>query len=682
MQFEQIDSSTRIDLPKPCVDTGMGLERITALMNNSNDNYSSDLFTHIINATQEIISEKLTEKNKSSFRVIADHLRASAFLIADGVIPSNEGRGYVLRRILRRGIRHAYSLGSKDLLFDKIFNNLKALMGDFFEELNSRSDLIKETLSSEEDKFRETLTKGLDILGQEIPNIKNDTLDGRIAFKLYDTYGFPLDLTQDYLRSKNISVDIESFNQAMETQKQEARASWKGSGDDSIQKIWFDLAKKYKPTVFEGYSKNSTFSEVISIIQDNKELDRADNINQEYVLITKNTCFYGESGGQIGDKGTIFNDDFEFQVLDTKKTPQGIFVHFGILISGSILINKKIEMKIDTDLRGLVKKNHSATHLLHSALRNQLGNHVAQRGSLVNDEKLRFDFSHNKPITKDQLQNIQQEVINIIKTPSTTNIEIKSQDEAIKQGAMALFGEKYGDEVRVVSLGEMDGRPYSIELCGGTHVDNVKDINNFQIMGVESVSSGVKRIEACTDKKVDDFLNSQIKAQKEFEKKQDLQIQDLKNQILNLKGQINFEEVNKNLFLKKLENYLDSLKNKSILSNEDNNQKTEEKINDVIFVAQIINGLPPKELRSIFDNFKSNSNKSILACVTINEDKVSIALGLTGDLVNTYDARELIKSTFDHLGSKGGGGRVDFAQAGGDKKDQINQAFLSIKEKI
>jgi len=682
MQFEQIDSNTRIDLPKPCVDTGMGLERITALMNNSNDNYSSDLFTHIINATQEIISEKLTEKNKSSFRVIADHLRASAFLIADGVIPSNEGRGYVLRRILRRGIRHAYSLGSKDLLFDKIFNNLKSLMGDFFEELNSRSDLIKETLSSEEDKFRETLTKGLDILGQEIPNIKNDTLDGRIAFKLYDTYGFPLDLTQDYLRSKNISVDIESFNQAMETQKQEARASWKGSGDDSIQKIWFDLAKKYKPTVFEGYTKNSTFSEVISIIQDNKELDRADNINQEYVLITKNTCFYGESGGQIGDKGTIFNDDFEFQVLDTKKTPQGIFVHFGILISGSILINKKIEMKIDTGLRGLVKKNHSATHLLHSALRNQLGNHVAQRGSLVNDEKLRFDFSHNKPITKDQLQNIQQEVINIIKTPSTTNIEIKSQDEAIKQGAMALFGEKYGDEVRVVSLGEMDGRPYSIELCGGTHVDNVKDINNFQIMGVESVSSGVRRIEACTDKKVDDFLNSQLKAQKEFEKKQDLQIQDLKNQILNLKGQINFEEVNKNLFLKKLENYLDSLKNKSILSNEDNNQKKEEKINDVIFVTQIINGLPPKELRSIFDNFKSNSNKSILACVTINEDKVSIALGLTGDLVNTYDARELIKSTFDHLGSKGGGGRVDFAQAGGDKKDQINQAFLSIKEKI
>ena len=682
MQFEQIDSKTRIDLPKPCVDTGMGLERITALMNNSNDNYSSDLFTHIINATQEIIKERLTEKNKSSFRVIADHLRASAFLIADGVMPSNEGRGYVLRRILRRGIRHAYSLGSRDLLFDKIFNNLRSLMGDFFEELNTRSDLIKETLSSEEDKFRETLSKGLDILGQEIPNIKNKTLDGRIAFRLYDTYGFPLDLTQDYLKSKDINVDIDSFNQAMESQKQDARASWKGSGDDGIQKIWFDLAKKYKPTIFEGYTESSISSEVISIIQDNNELDKADRVNQEYILITKNTCFYGESGGQIGDKGKIFNDGFEFQVLDTKKTPQGIFIHLGTLISGLIETNTKIEMKIDIDMRSLVKKNHSATHLLHSALRNQLGNHVAQRGSLVNDEKLRFDFSHNKPITKDQLHDIQQEVINIIKRPSATNIEIKSQDEAIKQGAMALFGEKYGDEVRVVSLGDADGRPYSIELCGGTHVDNVKDINKFQIMGVESVSSGVRRIEACTDKKVDQYLHQQIEAQKDFENKQDLQIQDLKNEISNLQGQINFEEVNKSLFIKKLESYLDSLKNKSILSNEDNNQKIEENINGINFVTQIINGLPPKQLRSIFDNFKSDNEKSILACVTINEDKVSIALGLTGDLVSTYDARELIKSAFDHLGSKGGGGRVDFAQAGGDKKDQINQAFLSIKEKI
>ena len=682
MQYEQIDTNTRIDLPKPCVDTGMGLERITALMNNSNDNYSSDLFTNIINATQEIIKEKLTEENKSSFRVIADHLRASSFLIADGVIPSNEGRGYVLRRILRRGIRHAYSLGSKDLLFDKIFNNLQSLMGDFFDELNTRSDLIKETLSTEENKFRETLSKGLEILGQELPNIKDNTLDGKIAFKLYDTYGFPLDLTQDYLKSKNINVDTDSFNMAMEAQKNEARASWKGSGDDGIQKIWFDLAKKFKPTVFEGYTKSSISSEIISIIQDNKEVDSVNKANQDYALIAKNTCFYGESGGQIGDRGKIFNNDFEFQVTDTKKTPQGIFIHFGKLVSGSISINDSVKMELDLNLRDLVKKNHSATHLLHAALRNQLGNHVAQRGSLVNDEKLRFDFSHNKQITREQLQSIQEEVINIINNSYKTNIEIKSQEEAIKQGAMALFGEKYGDEVRVVSLGEVNGSPYSIELCGGTHVDDVKDINKFQIIGVESVSSGVRRIEACTDKKVDLYLDSQSAAQKELENKYELKIKELKNQIKSLNGKINFNEDNKSLYIKKLENYLDSLKNKSILSNEDNNQKTEEKINDITFVTQIIHGLPPKELRSIFDNFKSNNIKSILACVTINEDKISIIVGLTDDLVNAYDARDLIKLTFEHLGSKGGGGRVDFAQAGGDKKDHINQAFLSIKAKI
>ena len=682
MQYEQIDTNTRIDLPNPCVDTGMGLERITALMNNSNDNYSSDLFTNIINATQEIIKEKLTEENKSSFRVIADHLRASSFLIADGVIPSNEGRGYVLRRILRRGIRHAYSLGSKDLLFDKIFNNLQSLMGDFFDELNTRSDLIKETLSTEENKFRETLSKGLEILGQELPNIKKDTLDGKIAFKLYDTYGFPLDLTQDYLKSKNINVDIDSFNTAMEAQKHEARASWKGSGDDGIQKIWFDLAKKFKPTVFEGYTKSSISSEIISIIQDNKEVDSVNKANQHFALIAKNTCFYGESGGQIGDRGKIFNNNFEFQVTDTKKTPQGIFIHFGKLVSGSISINDNVKMELDLNLRDLVKKNHSATHLLHAALRNQLGNHVAQRGSLVNDEKLRFDFSHNKQITREQLQSIQEEVINIINNSYKTNIEIKSQEEAIKQGAMALFGEKYGDEVRVVSLGEVNGSPYSIELCGGTHVDDVKDINKFQIIGVESVSSGVRRIEACTYKKVDLYLDSQSAAQKELENKFEFKIKELKDQIISLNGKINFNEDSKSLYIKKLENYLDSLKNKSILSNEDNNQKTEEKINDITFVTQIIHGLPPKELRSIFDNFKSNNIKSILACVTINEDKISIIVGLTDDLVNTYDARDLIKLTFEHLGSKGGGGRVDFAQAGGDQKDHINQAFLSIKAKI
>ena len=682
MQYEQVDSRSRIDLPKPCVDTGMGLERITALLNGSNDNYSSDLFTYIIDSTQEVINKKINEDNKASFRVIADHLRASAFLIADGVIPSNEGRGYVLRRILRRGIRHAYTLGSRDLLFNKIFKDLKLLMGSFFDELNSRSDLIEEILSTEEEKFRETLSKGLDILGDELPKIKNKTLDGKIAFKLYDTFGFPLDLTQDYLKSKNINVDTQSFNKAMEAQKKEARSSWKGSGDDTAQKIWFDLAKKNKLTEFEGYDKSSTSSIIKAILNGSEELKIADKTSKEYALIVENTCFYAESGGQVGDKGIIFNENFNFEVSDTKKTPQGIFIHFGILSSGKIKLNEKVELKINEDRRNYIKKNHSATHLLHAALRNQLGNHVAQRGSLVNSEKLRFDFSHNKQISKDQIEKIQNEVTSIINNPTQTTIVIKSQEEAIKQGAIALFGEKYGDEVRVVTLGKKDDKPYSVELCGGTHVSNINEINKFIITSEESVSSGVRRIEACTDNKVDDFLQNQIKEQKKIENEQEQKIKSLIKKITDLSGKITFSDENKSLFIKKLENHLDALNNKSILSNNEHNITLEEQVNGITYVTQKIEGLPPKELRSIYDNFKNNKNNAILVCITINDEKVSIIVGLTKDLIEKYDARNLIKCTFECLGSKGGGGRVDFAQAGGDKKDQINEAFLKLKKLI
>ncbi len=682
MQYEQIDSKNRVDLPKPCVDTGMGLERITALLNGSNDNYSSDLFTHIINSTQELIKIKKTEENKSSFRVIADHLRASSFLIADGVIPSNEGRGYVLRRILRRGIRHAYTLGSREPIFNKIFNELRSLMGNFYEELNLRSDLILETLLLEESKFRETLSKGLEILSQEIPKIKDNTLNGEIAFKLYDTYGFPLDLTQDYLKSKNILVDINSFNKSMELQKREARSSWKGSGDTAAEKIWFDLAKKIKPSEFVGYEKNESISNIISILKDYKEVNQTSKDHLNYAIITDITCFYAESGGQVGDQGFIVSDNSKFKVHDTKKTQQGLFVHFGELISGQLFVGDKVNLSINKSIRNAIKKNHSATHLLHAALRNHLGNHVAQRGSLVNDEKLRFDFSHNKQITKYHIDEIQNEVNSIISHSFETNISIKSQEEAIRQGAIALFGEKYGDEVRVVSLGTKDNKPYSIELCGGTHVDNVKDIIKFKIMSEESVSSGVRRIEACTDLKVDEF-NDKLKREKnELDLKQDDLIKNLSNQIIKLGGSINIKEDNKNLFIKKLEDYLTVIKNKSILSNSEDNIVNEEIVNDISFITQIINGLPPKELRSIYDNFKTEKLNSILVCVTVNDEKVSIVVGLTEDLIKKYDARDLIKLSYSFLGSKGGGGRVDFAQAGGDQKNNINQAFLAIKNNI
>ena len=682
MQYEQVDKKTRLDLPKPCVDTGMGLERITALLNGSNDNYTSDLFTNIIDITQECIQKKITDENKSSFRVIADHLRASSFLIADGVLPSNEGRGYVLRRILRRGIRHAYSLGSKDALFHEIFKELKNLMGDFYQELNTGADAIKETLYSEEIKFRETLSKGLEILGQELPKIKNNKLDGKIAFKLYDTFGFPLDLTQDYLRSKNISVDVASFDAAMKLQKKEARSSWKGSGDGDTQKLWFDLAKKIKPTTFDGYKETTIIANISALVLNSEQVQNLSDNNEQSAIITDKSCFYAESGGQVGDKGTIISDTAEFKVTDTRKTPQGIFTHFGNVTSGNFKIGQEVKLKIDTSLRDLIKKNHSATHLLHAALRNNLGTHVAQRGSLVNEDKLRFDFSHNKQISTEQIEIIQKEVTSIISNSCETQIDIKSQDEAIKQGAMALFGEKYGDEVRVVTLGENNNKPYSIELCGGTHVTNVQNIKKFHIISEESVSSGVRRIEACTGDRVDEFISNKLKESKLLEKKLDDKIKDLISQIKKLDGKISFSESNKNIFIKKLENYLESLKNKSILSNNDNNKIDEININGINFVSQVIDNLPPKELRSIFDKFKSEKSKSILACITINDDKVSIVVGLTHDLIDLYDARTLIKSTFDILGSKGGGGRVDFAQAGGNKKDQVNQAFLSIKNQI
>ena len=683
MQYEQIDTNNRVDLPKPCVDTGMGLERITALLNGSNDNYSSDLFTNIINATQELIKTKLTEENKASFRVIADHLRASSFLIADGVVPSNEGRGYVLRRILRRGIRHAYTLGSRNPLFSKIFKDLKNLMGGFYDELNIRSALISETLEDEETRFRETLSKGLDILSQEIPKIKNNTLDGRVAFKLYDTFGFPLDLTQDFLKSKNIVIDIESFNKSMESQKEEARASWKGSGDTATQKIWFELAKKLNPTAFEGYEKNHIESKILTVLKNFEEVDSLlENTGEELVIITEKTCFYGESGGQVGDTGTIKSSKGEFLVTDTRKTPQGIFIHFGKLISGSIKVGDSVDLSIDKDRRSLIMKNHSATHLLHASLRNILGNHVAQRGSLVNSEKLRFDFSHNKQISSDDIDKIQEEVISVIKTGSKSKIEVKSQEDAIKGGAIALFGEKYGDKVRVVTLGAKNDNPYSIELCGGTHVADVRDINKFLIINEESISSGVRRIEALTADQVDEYLLLKKKEKEKLEMLQNENIANLEKKIQSLSGQINFQESNKAIYIKKLENYLETLKTKSILSSDNNNQITENVINGVNYITQVIDGLPPKELRSIYDKFKSEKQNSILACVTINEDKVSIVIGLTKDLTEKYDARTLIKSSFSHLGSKGGGGRVDFAQAGGDQKSNINKAFLSIQEQI
>ena len=683
MQYEQVNKDTRTNLPKPCVDTGMGLERITALLNGSNDNYSTDLFTKVMEATSEIIKEKINTNNQSSFRVIADHLRASSFLIADGILPSNEGRGYVLRRILRRGIRHAYTLGSKDPIFSKLFPELKNLMSSSYPELNSAESLIVETLENEENRFRETLTKGLKILNEEIENITNDTLNGEVAFKLYDTFGFPLDLTEDFLKTKNISVDVKEFEASMNAQKNEAKASWKGSGDQGTDKIWYELSKNIDQTIFEGYEKTTSNSEILKIIYDSKEITECKKSDDQIIIITKKTPFYAETGGQIGDKGHFKTNTALFNVTDTQKTPLGLYLHVGHISDGKISIGDNVEMTVDVSLRELIKKNHSATHLLHASLRNNLGKHVAQKGSLVNEDKLRFDFSHNKPIDRDSIEKITSEVNEIISQSSEVKTEIKSQEQAVKDGAMALFGEKYGDKVRVVSMGSNNEIPYSMELCGGIHVSNTKEIKKFYIIKEESIASGVRRIEAITHNKVDEHILNLEKSVKARDLALDTKINILITEIQQLGHTFEKNEIkDKNILIKNLENKLQQLKKQNILTNSDKNKIEIIDIKDLKIKKQVVYDLQSKDLRSLYDDFKKDFERGIFICACINQDKVSLVLGITPSLLEDYDCRDLIKKAFEPLASKGGGGRQDFAQAGGSNPHGIEDAFKNIIESI
>jgi alanyl-tRNA synthetase len=683
MQFEQINKETRINLPKPCVDTGMGLERITALLNGSNDNYSTDLFTNVMEVTSEIIKAPITIKNQSSFRIIADHLRASSFLIADGVLPSNEGRGYVLRRILRRGIRHAYTLGSKEPIFFQLFPELKNLMSSFYPELKSAESLIIETLQNEESKFRETLTKGLKILNEEIETIKDNTLNGDVAFKLYDTFGFPLDLTQDFLKTKNISVNVKEFDLSMNAQKIEAKASWKGSGDQGTDKIWYELSKNIDQTIFEGYEKTNSKSNILRIIKDSQEILESSNSDDQLILITENTPFYAETGGQIGDKGHFKTDSATFKVSDTQKTPLGLYLHLGHVLKGRISLGDSVEMIVDSAKRELIKKNHSATHLIHASLRNNLGKHVAQKGSLVNDDKLRFDFSHNKSIDKESILKITNEVNQIISQSSKVITEVKTQEDAVRDGAMALFGEKYGDEVRVVSMGKKNEDVYSMELCGGIHVSNTNEIQKFHIIKEESIASGIRRIEAITCDKVDEYILSLEESAKETDLQLDLKINSLVSEMNKLGHSYKKEDVlDKNILVKSLENKLQQLKKQFILTSSDKNKIEIDEINNLKIKKQIVYDLQSKDLRSLYDDFKNEFDKAIFICACINEDKVSLVVGITPSLLETYDCRALIKNAFEPLGSKGGGGRQDFAQAGGSNINGIELAFKSIVENI
>tara|TARA_B100002052_G_scaffold98894_1_gene91350 strand:+ start:20 stop:2209 length:2190 start_codon:yes stop_codon:yes gene_type:complete len=683
MQFEQISSSERINLPKPSIDTGMGLERISALLNNTNDNYNTDLFIPLIDNSRNLLNDE-SQLNSPSHRVIADHLRSSSFLIADGVTPSNEGRGYVLRRIMRRGMRHAHTLGNKDTVFDKIFPTLLDIFKTAYPELIRAKDLIINTFINEETKFKETVEKGLKILEDEI-SVSSNKLDGKIAFKLYDTYGFPLDLTQDYLKSKNVEVDVENFNQMMKEQKERARKNWKGTGDQEDQKNWFKITENLSSTEFLGYEQTESESEITSIVKSDSKTDQL-NEGENGIIILNQTPFYGESGGQVGDIGTIVFEHNTFEVIDTTKLFGSFYLHHGKVKKGKFKIGDSVTATIDSYKRQLIKCNHSSTHLLHASLRKILGNHVSQKGSLVNSEKLRFDFSHNEPITSDNIIKIE----NFVKKEITANsqIEIKTIDhqKALDEGATALFGEKYGDEVRVVSMGTLEGNKIiSKELCGGTHVAQTGDILNFKIINQTSVASGIRRIEALTNIAVDEYNKQKIQLDNKTLKENLDKISILISEIKEYDNNFDYSyDQNSDLTnnLKELKKLLDQKKQNKNKENSLQNIVIE-KINDINFVYLLTENYPSKILKQFVDDQKNKyQNKCASLIISKNDDKLSIVLGVTEDLTSNFDSAKVIQDVSKILGGKGGGGRKDMAQAGGISLENIDQAMDRIKTNL
>ena len=683
MQFEQISPSERINLPKPSIDTGMGLERISALLNNTNDNYNTDLFIPLIDKSRNLLNDE-SQLNSPSHRVIADHLRSSSFLIADGVTPSNEGRGYVLRRIMRRGMRHAHTLGNKETVFDKIFPTLLDIFKTAYPELMRAKDLIINTFINEETKFKETVEKGLKILEDEI-SVSSNKLDGKIAFKLYDTYGFPLDLTQDYLKSKNVEVDVEIFNQMMKEQKERARKNWKGTGDQEDQKNWFKITENLSSTEFLGYDQSESESEITSIVKSDSKTDQL-NEGENGIIILNQTPFYGESGGQVGDIGTIMFEHNTFEVNDTTKLFGSFYLHHGKVKKGKFKIGDTVTAKIDSYKRQLIKCNHSSTHLLHASLRKILGNHVSQKGSLVNSEKLRFDFSHNEPITSENIIKIE----NFVKKEITANsqIEIKTIDhqKALDEGATALFGEKYGDEVRVVSMGTVENNKiFSKELCGGTHVDQTGDILNFKIINQTSVASGIRRIEALTNIAVDEYNKQKIELDKKTLKQNLDKISTLISEIKEYDNNFDYSyDQNSDLTnnLKELKKLLDQKKQNKNKETSLQNIVTE-KINDINFVYLLTENYPSKTLKQFVDDQKNKyQNKCASLIISKNDNKLSIVLGVTEDLTSNFDSSEVIRDVSKILGGKGGGGRKDMAQAGGISLENIDQAMDRIKTNL
>jgi len=682
MQFEQLSKDKRVDLPKPSVDTGMGLERISALLQGTHDNYEIDHFKTLIKASSELTKSKVSKENVASHRVIADHLRACSFLIAEGVLPSNEGRGYVLRRIMRRGMRHSHTLGSKEPIFYKIVPTLIKEMSDSYPELKRAEPLITETLKTEEEKFSSLLNKGVLILNENLNKIKNNSFPGEIAFKLYDTYGFPLDLTADILKSKNIKVDSVAFDREMQKSKKLARANWKGSGDVSLEEKWFKVRDHLNPTEFLGYEFNKLEGVVLKISKGKDFVSEA-KAGDVIEIVTNQTPFYAESGGQVGDKGIIYSNDCKVVVEDTQKKMGDLYVHYGKVDKGFLKVNQSVNLEINVKRRNNARAYHSATHLLHEALRRTLGKHVTQKGSLVSPEKLRFDFSHSKPIEKKEIEKIEKYVNDMVNAAADVKTRIMTPKEAVEKGALAMFGEKYGDEVRVLFMGKENGNCFSTELCGGTHVRNTKEIGKFKIISQSSIAAGVRRVEALRDKQLENYENSLKKDQSLKEKDLKDQIDLIKNELSKYKVKPDYSddlELSENI--KNLNKQLEKIKIKNIIKDKSKNVIKDTQIGSFILRHQVLTDFPPKELRQIIDESKKDIKSGIVVGFATFEGKVGVAVGVTNELTKKYDAVTLVKIASEVLKGKGGGGRKDFAQAGGTNKDKIDEAFKALSKKI
>ena len=663
MQFEDLANGERVNLKAPSIDTGLGLERFTAVLQNVHSNYEIDLFQKLIKKIADTANSDPEGPLKASHNVVADHLRSASFLIADGVLPSNEGRGYVLRRIMRRAMRHLNMLGIKDPVLHKIFPTLQQEMGEAYPELYRAEDLIKETLKLEETRFIKTMEKGLSLLDDETKGLKKgDTFNGKTAFKLYDTYGFPLDLTQDALRSKDISVDTDAFNKAMEKQKAEARKNWAGSGDAGTEKVWFELRDKFGVTDFLGYQTLRAECQILHI-------EKSQN-SDELFIISNQTPFYGESGGQVGDIGKIIGENFEMEVTDVKKKLDGLFVHICKPIKGEAKPNTSAMFIVNEDNRSQIRSHHSVTHLIHRALRDILGKHVTQKGSLVAADKMRFDVSHPKQITKEELERAEIIVNEAVRRDYIVKTTLMTPDEAINKGAMALFGEKYGEEVRVVSM-EKDGDVFSTELCGGTHVNSTGEIGYFNITSESAVAAGIRRIECVTGKYAERFVQDIESKLNRIGNLLKASPNDIENRIEKL-----IEEK------KKLEDELLQVKKNFVANKAADNKEKIEKVNGISFVGKILNNITAKELKIFVDEIKQTLTSGIIVLAAANEGKASIVVGITNDLTKKYSAVELVKIGADAVGGQGGGGRPDLAQAGGPDGDKINLAIEAIKKMI